>query len=67
MATLYQLDFFEETEISILKAEILELKKALDRQRKSQFAKIGENTKEILELKADMELLKRNICKGACP
>lgn len=65
--SLIQLDFFEETEISILKAEIVELKKALDRQRKSQFAKIGENTKEILELKADMELLKRNICKGACP
>lgn len=63
MAKLIQLDFFEETEISILKAEINELKEKLDRQRKSQFAKIGANTKEILELKADMELIKRNICK----
>jgi len=63
MAKLIQLDFFEETEISILKAEIVELKKALDRQRKSQFAKIGECKKEIIELKEDMEILKRNICK----
>jgi Tfp pilus assembly protein PilO len=63
MAKLIQLDFFEETEISILKAEIVELKKSLDRQRKSQFAKIGECKKEIIELKEDMEILKRNICK----
>ena len=62
MAKLIQLDFFEETEISILKAEIVELKKSLDKQRKSQFAKIGECKKEIIELKEDMELLKRNIC-----
>lgn len=67
MAKLVQLDFFEETEISILKAEIVELKKSLDRQRKSQFAKIGECKKEIMELKEDMEILKRNICKGMCP
>lgn len=67
MAKVIQLDFFEETEISILKAEILELKKALDRQRKSQFAKIGECTKVVMELKEDMEIIKRNICRGACP
>ncbi len=59
-----QFDFFEETEISILKAEILYLKKSLDKQRKSQFAKIGECKKEIMELKEDMEILKRNICRA---
>ena len=62
--SLIQLDFFEQCEISVLKGEIAELKAALDRQRKGQFAKIGANTKEILELKADMEMLKRNICNG---
>ncbi len=62
--SLIQLDFFEPCEISALKAEIADLKAALDRQRKSQFAKIGANTKEILELKEDMEMLKRNICNG---
>jgi len=65
MPKVIQLDFFEETDVSILKSEILQLKKALDRQRKSQFAKIGENTKEIMELKEDMEMLKRNICHAS--
>jgi len=64
MPKVIQLDFFEETEISILKSEIVELKKALDRQRKSQFAKIGECKKEVMELKEDMEMLKRNICRA---
>jgi hypothetical protein len=62
MATIFQLDLFENDEISLLKKKIEELEDKLDRQRKSQFAKIGANTKDILELKADMELLKRNIC-----
>ncbi len=62
MAIVYQLDFFEQPETSILKAEIARLEDKLDRQRKSQFAKIGECKKEIMELKEDMELLKRNIC-----
>ena len=61
---LVQLDFWEQTETSIMKAEISELKDKLDRQRKSQFAKIGECKKEIMELKEDMEILKRNICNG---
>ncbi len=64
MGQVVQFDFFEETEISILKAEILYLKKSLDKQRKSQFAKIGECKKEIMELKEDMEILKRNICRA---
>jgi Mg2+ and Co2+ transporter CorA len=63
MATIYQLDLFDNDEISLLKKKIEELEDKLDRQRKSQFAKIGENTKDILELKTDMEILKRNICK----
>lgn len=59
---LVQLEFFENPEISALRAEIQDLREKLERQRKSQFAKIGANAKEIAELKLDMELLKRNIC-----
>ncbi len=62
MAKLIQLDFFEESEISVLKAEIAELKAAMDRQRKSQFAKIGECKKEIIEIKAEFQDLKKAIC-----
>jgi len=59
---LVQLDFWEQTETSIMKAEISELKDKLDRQRKSQFAKIGAQEKRITQLEEDMEILKRNIC-----
>lgn len=61
--TLVQLDLFESLEASALKSELAEMRAAMDRQRKSQFAKIGSNTKEILELKAEMQMLKENICK----
>jgi len=62
MAIVYQLDFFEQPETSILKAEIARLEDKLDRQRKSQFAKIGAQEKRITQLEEDMEILKRNIC-----
>jgi len=64
MATLYQLDFFEETETSILKAKIEELEDKLDRQRKSQFAKIGAQEKRITQLEETVNLLIRNICNA---
>jgi len=68
-----QLDFFEQTEISILKAEIASLKDSANRCRKKQFSEIGTIKKEsreeiailkkqILELKENVDLLIRNIC-----
>lgn len=64
MAKVIQLDFFEETEISALKAEISDLRAALDRQRKSQFAKIGETKKIVEELVARMDVIERHICRN---
>lgn len=64
MAKVIQLDFFEDTEMSALKAEIADLRAALDRQRKSQFAKIGETKKVVDELVARMEIIERHICRG---
>jgi len=64
LMALIQLDFFEKDEMSELKAEIAELRDKMDRQRKSQFAKIGAQEKQIAELKETVELLVRNICHG---
>jgi len=61
---LIQLDFFETDEMSVLKGRIAELEAKLDRQRKSQFAKIGAQEKQIAELKETVDLLVRNICHG---
>jgi len=61
-----QLDFFEQTETSILKAKIEELEDKLDRQRKSQFAKIGAQEKRIVQLEESLTLLIRNICQTSC-
>lgn len=63
MAKVIQLDFFENDGISELKAEFAEVKESCNRVRKKQFAEIGTLKKEILELKEDMEIIKRNICK----
>lgn len=64
MAKVIQLDFFEDTEMSALKAEISDLRAALDRQRKSQFAKIGETKKIVEELVARMDIIERHICRS---
>lgn len=61
---IYQLDFFETDEMSLMKAQIAELEAKLDRQRKSQFAKIGAQEKQIAELRETVDLLVRNICNG---
>jgi len=61
---LVQIDFFEETEISVIKARMAELEAKLERQRKGQFAKIGAQEKQITELKETVELLVKNICQG---
>ena len=59
-----QLDFFEQSDTSILKVRIEELEDKLDRQRKSQFAKIGAQEKRITHLEESINLLIRNICNG---
>ncbi|CAB4133842.1 hypothetical protein UFOVP264_39 [uncultured Caudovirales phage] len=61
---LIQLDFFEPTETSVLKAEFKTVKESCDRVRKKQFAEIGALKKDIAELKELVNLLVANICKG---
>jgi len=63
----FQYDLFEtaqETELKALQKHIDKLEAAIDRQRKSQFAKIGENTKRIGGLEERFEAIERFICKG---
>ena len=64
MATIYQLDFFEQPEISIVKARIEEVKESNDKVRKKLFAENGELKKRILELESRMEVIERNLCRG---
>ena len=64
MAACIQLDFFEDPKISALRAEIEELRNKLDRQRKSQFGKIGELKKQVCDLTVRLEIMERNICNG---
>jgi len=60
---LIQLDFFEETEISVLKARMDKVEDSASRCRKKQFAEIGTLRKEVLELKETVDILVRNLCQ----
>jgi hypothetical protein len=62
-----QLMLFPPTQEEILIARINEMEGKLDRQRKGQFAKIGALQKKYDELLADMEIIKRGLCRqNAC-
>ena len=60
---LLQLDFFEDTDISLMKAEIKKIAASQDRCRKKQFADIGEIKKQVYDLIVRLEIIERNICK----
>lgn len=63
---LVQLDFFEttfESEMSTLKREYVEMRAALDRQRKALFARNGDLCKRQLELEGRMEVIERGLCQ----
>jgi hypothetical protein len=66
MAEIDQFDLFLPLpdEIDYVKGDVKEIKEALDRQRKSQFAKIGEIKKMQLDLLDRLEILERNICRS---
>ncbi len=61
---LIQLDFFKETEISILETRMDKCEKTSNNVRKSLFAKNGELTKRLTELEERLSILERNICYG---
>lgn len=54
-----QLDLFEEwDELGLMKKELEQMQDSLDRQRKAQFAKIHQISKELIELKEEMHKLR---------
>lgn len=61
---LVQLDFFEETEISLLKDRMNKVEESANRCRKKQFAEIGAFKKQLNDLIIRLEIIERNIC---CP
>lgn len=61
---LIQLDFFEETDLSALKARMDTVAESANKVRKSLFAKNGELKKKVDELEARLAILERNICHG---
>ncbi len=67
MSAIIQYDFFEtkeESEIKCLTNHIKELQVKLEKQRRAQFGRIGENTKRINGLEERFEIIERFICKG---
>lgn len=64
MAKVIQLDFFQDDEMSALKAEFKEIKDSCNRVRKKQFADIGELKKIVNDLTARLEIIERHICKS---
>lgn len=63
MNKIIRLDFFEETEVSILKAEFAEVKDSCTRVRRKQFAEIGELRRMMADIASRMEVIERNICQ----
>ena len=60
-----QYDFFEEkpTALEELQLEIEHYAKSSDKVRRGTYASINELRKVILEIKDDVDLIKRHICK----
>jgi len=61
---LIQLDFFEETEISVLKARIEAVEKSKEKVRKGLYAENGALKKRVTELEEEVTFIKRMICHG---
>ncbi len=62
-----QLDMFktaEECELDALRKCIEETKHSADKVRRGTYARLNELGKECIDLKARLELIERNICKG---
>lgn len=58
-----QLTLFPETPEEKQASEIAKVKSSQDKLRKSIFARMSEQNREIKYLKQELELLKSNICK----
>lgn len=66
MAKIDQFDLFLPIpdEIDFVKADLKEAVELIHRVRKGQFAKLGELTKQYLEIRERLDMLEHNICRG---
>lgn len=61
---LVQLDFFEDAEISTLKARIEAVEKSKEKVRKGLYAENGVLKKRVTDLEERLAFLERNMCKS---
>lgn len=59
-----QFDFFKDPDITRLEHNVMDIKDSAHKVRKKLFARMGELQKMYDDLHEDMEILKRNICRG---
>lgn len=59
-----QLDFFETTETSEMKAQIEAMRLSCDKCRRKQFKDIGDLRKLVLDLVDRIEYIERGLCNG---
>ncbi len=65
MAEHFQLDLFPDTiDVGLLQSQVDAIKISTDKVRKSQFAKIGELKKVIIDLEERLTRLEKGICNG---
>ncbi|CAB4132401.1 hypothetical protein UFOVP256_31 [uncultured Caudovirales phage] len=67
MTQFIQLDFFktkEECEIDHLRMIVDEIRVSADKVRRGMYAKLGDLTKENIDLKQRLEIIEKHICKA---
>ena len=60
-----QLLLFKDDDIQILHRRIAHQEDKIERMRKSYYARLGKNAKDIADLKVTIDLLVSCICKGS--
>lgn len=67
MTNIIQYDLFEPrpTEVEILKMEMKGVRESCDKVRKKLFAENGKLKKDLYEGLERLEIIERNICRGA--
>lgn len=59
-----QLDFFENTDIFLIKEEVKKVRTSSEKVRKSLFAKHSELYGKMIELQERLLIIEQNICKN---
>ena len=59
----YQYEFFKAAEFKMLEEELDKVSKSADKVRRGTYANINELRKMIVEMKEDVDIIKRHLCK----